>query len=120
MELRKLGDRIRRAFAGPAWAREEIRFRERHTALGSSELDYAKARPAYQLGFEAGLAEENRGRDLDDVEDTLRRIWDAEYASQSGSWESVRAYVQRAYHRGQECMDASPDAPDAPDVPAAE
>lgn len=123
MELRKLGDRIRRAFAGHAWAREEVAFRERHTALGSSDLDYAKARPAYQYGFEVGIAESNRGRLFDDLEHGLRHDWEAEYASQFGSWESVRGFVQRAYRRGQETVDAVPPPPsgdDAPDDAASE
>jgi len=113
MEIRRIGDRIRRAFAGQAWKREDVAFRDRHMALGSSELDYAKARPAYQHGFEAGIAQANRGRTFEEVEDALRRVWDAEHASQSGSWESVRGYVQRAYRRGQELVDATPQRIDA-------
>lgn len=115
MEIRRFGKRIRRAFAGRAWAREDFAFRDRHTALGSSELDYAKARPAYQHGFEAGIAKANRGRAFEDVEEALRRVWDAEYASHGGSWESVRGYVQRAYRRGQEYVDASPRPSDEPE-----
>ena len=97
-----LGDKIMRALTGDDWNREDEAFRERHTSLGSSDLDYEKARPAYQYGYAAGADERFRGRRFDEIENDLRVEWDNDYASQSGSWDSVRGYVNRAYQRGQE------------------
>ncbi|HYD53970.1 MAG TPA: YsnF/AvaK domain-containing protein [Gemmatimonadaceae bacterium] len=97
-----LGDKIMRALTGDDWNREDEQFRERHTALGSSDLDYEKARPAYQYGYAAGTNEQYRGQSFDAIEPNLRGEWESEYASHSGSWDSVRGYVNRAYQRGQE------------------
>jgi uncharacterized protein (TIGR02271 family) len=99
-----LGDKIMRALTGDDWHREDEVFRERHTALGSSDLDYEKARPAYQYGYAAGTNERFRGRQFDEIENDLRGEWDTEYASTSGGWDGVRGYVNRAYQRGQESV----------------
>jgi hypothetical protein len=98
----KIADAIRRILEGDPWNRDEQRFRERHVAFGSSELEFERVRPAYHFGWVAAQDERFRGRDFDDVEAELRDEWSSDLAMQCGSWDTVRGFVNRAYQRAQE------------------
>jgi uncharacterized protein (TIGR02271 family) len=69
----------------------------RGATAGSS---YDNARPAYQLGYLAGMNPDYQGRQFDEVETDLQRGWSANAGS--GDWSNVRDYARNAYDRGQE------------------
>jgi uncharacterized protein (TIGR02271 family) len=72
------------------------------SAGGSGAETYARARPAYRLGHEAGLrADANQA--FDDVEPELRQGYESYAGTNAGpAWGDVRGHVADAYGRGQE------------------
>jgi uncharacterized protein (TIGR02271 family) len=68
----------------------------RGTGVGGS---YESARPAYQLGYLAGMNPDYADRRFDEVEPDLQRGWSG---SRQGDWSDVRDYARSAYERGQE------------------
>jgi hypothetical protein len=109
-----IADAIRRILEGDPWKRDEQQFRERHIAFGSSDLEFERVRPAYHFGWVAAQDERFRGQDFDDVEAVLRAEWSHDLAKQSGSWDTVRGFVNRAYQRAQERFaSGSASAPEA-------
>lgn len=99
-----LGDRIRRYLSDAEFERHEDYFRDRHIALGGSDIDYERARPAYRFGFAAAGDARYRGRDFADAEAELRAHWTPDLALQCGSWETARTSVNRGYHRAQQAL----------------
>jgi hypothetical protein len=63
----------------------------------TADTTFEMARPAYQLGHLAAAQPEYAGRDFLSAEPDLRRIWERDFASQYGSWESARRYVSDGY-----------------------
>lgn len=96
----RFAERIASLFMVDGWSRHEEYFRDRHLALGGTELEFEKARAAYQFGYVMAAEERFRGRPFDEVEAELAAEWTPNLAAQSGGWESVRGWVNRAYHRG--------------------
>ena len=83
------------------------------------EIDgYERARPAYQIGYLAGMNPDYRGRDFEDVEGDLRAGWSDEISARHGRWEDVRDYARGAYERGRDRTPAPRVPADAP--PAAD
>jgi uncharacterized protein (TIGR02271 family) len=74
------------------------------TPAGSGDdldYDYDRARPAYQIGYLAGMNPDYEGRRFEDVEPELQRGWTS-VGSGEGDWSSVRDYARDAYSHGQE------------------
>lgn len=95
-------DKIKHALSGD-WDDEDQRFRAQHNeAAGRAEDDYARCRPAYQFGYDAGRNPELRGRSFAEVEPELRNGWTADAAAECGTWDEMRGFVNQAYDRGQE------------------
>jgi len=63
--------------------------------------DYDRVRPAYQIGYLAGMNPDYQGRSFEDVEPDLRRGWTS-VGSGQGDWSNVRDYARDAYAQAQE------------------
>jgi len=80
-------------------------YTSRATGEGASgagnDFDYERVRPAYQIGYLAGMNPDYQGRRFEDVEPDLRRGWTS-VGSGQGDWPSVRDYARDAYSQAQE------------------
>jgi uncharacterized protein (TIGR02271 family) len=72
------------------------------SASGGTSRSYDQARPAYQVGYLAGMNPDYQGRQFDEVESDLERGWSSSDARNHGEWSDVRGYARDAYSRGQE------------------
>jgi uncharacterized protein (TIGR02271 family) len=66
--------------------------------------DYDRVRPAYQIGYLAGINPDYQGRSFDEVEPDLQRGW-TNVGSGQGDWANVRDYARDAYSQGQQGQD---------------
>ena len=79
--------------------------------FGSSQRgsgrSYDETRPAYQVGYLAGMNPDYSNRSFDEVEGDLERGWSSSDARESAQWSDVRDYARHAYDRGRERMTLS-------------
>jgi uncharacterized protein (TIGR02271 family) len=68
---------------------------------------YDEARPAYQVGYLAGMNPDYQNRQFDEVESDLERGWSSSDARKHGEWSDVRHYARDAYDRGRQRMTLS-------------
>ena len=60
---------------------------------------YDEVRPAYVYGHLAARNPALAGRPFADIEEELRRDWDAGLSARHGEWAKARPYAQAAYER---------------------
>jgi uncharacterized protein (TIGR02271 family) len=76
-------------------------------STSGSARSYDDVRPAYQVGYLAGMNPDYQNRKFDDVESDLERGWSSSDARRSGEWSDVRHYARDAYDRGRQRMTLS-------------
>jgi uncharacterized protein (TIGR02271 family) len=93
-------DKVKRALGFAShedYYRQEFDSRRASGASGgtSSDASWDTARPAYELGHQAGTDERYANRSFDEAESDLRSQW--ERTQSAGSWDSHRDYARGAY-----------------------
>ncbi|HEX5580453.1 MAG TPA: hypothetical protein VFX39_02680 [Gemmatimonadaceae bacterium] len=73
-----------------------------------ADASYERARPAYHLGYYAGLNTDYDGRTFEEVERDLRHGWTDDVRARYGDWESARPYARAAYERSLTRRNANP------------
>jgi uncharacterized protein (TIGR02271 family) len=81
-------------------ATDDAYFRQRFAAAGGR--DYDRARPAFHLGYIAGMNPEYEDRPFDEVEPDLRAGWTGDFVNRFGDWNDVRGFARDAYEHGRE------------------
>ena len=79
--------------------------RERSTSPDSATDGFERARPGYQLGYVARQNPAYKGREFNEIEPELRKVWESRARTEgntggSGSWPEVRGFVDFAYQQG--------------------
>ena len=79
--------------------------RERSSSPDSATDGFERARPGYQLGYVARQNPAYKGRNFNEIEPELRKVWESRARTEgntggSGSWPEVRGFVDFAYQQG--------------------
>lgn len=81
------------------------------------DRSYGQARPAYELGREAGADPSNRNRDFETIEKDLENGW-LNVRAGSSDWSSVREFARVGFNAAQQGrIEDAPPAGDADRAP---
>jgi hypothetical protein len=84
--------------------------RQHYESAGmSTTRDYDDVRPLYQFGYVAGQNPDYKGRDFDDVEPDLQRVWNEQRQKPHGEWPEVRGFIGFGYASQEEAKRGVPE-----------